>query len=156
VVSICTKFTIFTPWYEYHGIEMCDTKGVHSINMNMLIQQVMSQKVQLFAWAERKKTLMNPLKKNSTKHWLQQNWFVDVPKLSQMCHWSTLIWRGLISIINAFINQRQRLSTLKSCPQLQRNVVAFRHAKKQCNLQFTTHTLHHKKMLILIPWHWCL
>jgi len=22
---------------SYHGIEMCDTKGVHSINMNMLI-----------------------------------------------------------------------------------------------------------------------
>jgi len=37
VVSICTKFTIFTQWYEYHGIEMCDTRGVHSFNMNMLI-----------------------------------------------------------------------------------------------------------------------
>jgi hypothetical protein len=37
VVSICTKFTIFTQWYEYHGIEMCDIRRVHSINMNMLI-----------------------------------------------------------------------------------------------------------------------
>jgi hypothetical protein len=37
VLSICTKFTIFTQWYEYHDIEMCDTRGVHSINMIMLI-----------------------------------------------------------------------------------------------------------------------
>jgi hypothetical protein len=37
VVSICTKFTIFTQWYAYHDIEMCDTKGVHSMNMNILI-----------------------------------------------------------------------------------------------------------------------
>jgi hypothetical protein len=37
VVSICTKFTIFTQWYKYHGIEMYNTTGVHSINMNVLI-----------------------------------------------------------------------------------------------------------------------
>jgi len=37
MVSICTKFTIFTQWYDYHGIDMCDTKGIHSININMLI-----------------------------------------------------------------------------------------------------------------------
>ncbi len=36
VVSICTKFTIFTQWHEYHGIDMCDTKGVYNISMNML------------------------------------------------------------------------------------------------------------------------
>ncbi len=36
-VSICTKFMIFMQWYEYQGIEMCDTRGIPNINMNMLI-----------------------------------------------------------------------------------------------------------------------
>jgi hypothetical protein len=154
----------------------------------------MSQKVQLFAWAERKKSLMNPLKKNSTKHWLQQNWFVDVPKLSQMCHWSKAKTTKLekINIINIIrsiklikfmctcrsqvgkkkpsldksytITRKIILSQLwfeevlysslmqslikgKGCQHwrgaLSYNVVAFCHAKKQYNLQFTTHTLHH-------------
>ncbi len=48
VVSICTKFTIFTEWYDYHGIEMCDTKRVHNINMNMLIYCVRPQKSATF------------------------------------------------------------------------------------------------------------
>jgi hypothetical protein len=64
VVSICTKFTIFTQWYDYHGIEMCDTKGVHNINMNMLIQFVMPQKNATFYISRKEKTLDGPFKKN--------------------------------------------------------------------------------------------
>jgi hypothetical protein len=37
LVSTCTKFKNFIQWYEYHGIEMCDTRGICSFNMNMLI-----------------------------------------------------------------------------------------------------------------------
>jgi hypothetical protein len=47
----------------------------------------MPQKSATFCRSWKEKLLDEPLKK-PTKHWLQQNWFVNVPKSSQMCHWS--------------------------------------------------------------------
>jgi len=54
----------------YHGIEMCDAKGVHSINMNMLIQCAMAQKSATFCISWKEKILDEPFFKNqqNTSH----------------------------------------------------------------------------------------
>ncbi len=48
----------------------------------------MPQKNATFGISWKEKILDEPFRKKPTKHYSQQNWFVDVQKSSQICHWS--------------------------------------------------------------------
>jgi hypothetical protein len=72
-----------TKWYQY-----VESLQFSHNDMNiMALKCVMPQKSAIFCISWKEKILDEPLK-NPIKHSSQQNWFVDVPKSSQMHHWS--------------------------------------------------------------------